>query len=73
MPLMLMVCFIKKTWALFGDIGVLSLHQRKSLSVGDGGMILTDNKLIDKLHLILRSFGHEELSYNYRMTELLEH
>ena len=59
----------KKHAGTFGDIGVLSLHQRKSLSVGDGGMILTDNKLIAQKLRKLRSFGHEELSYNYRMTE----
>ena len=53
----------------FGDISVLSLHQRKSLSVGDGGVVCTDNKdLHDKIYR-LRSFGHQELSYNYRMTE----
>ena len=32
-------------------------------------MILTDNKLIAQKLRKLRSFGHEELSYNYRMTE----
>ena len=53
----------------FGLISVYSLHQRKSLSVGDGGVICTDDpKIFDSLHR-LRSFGHEELSYNYRMTE----
>jgi len=32
----------------FGDIGVFSLHQRKSLCVGDGGMIVTKKKSIEK-------------------------
>tara|TARA_A100001015_G_C15021922_1_gene728457 strand:- start:649 stop:1839 length:1191 start_codon:yes stop_codon:yes gene_type:complete len=53
----------------FGDIGVFSLHQRKSLCVGDGGIIVTKNKSIEKKIRKLRSFGHNELSYNYRMTE----
>ena len=53
----------------FGDVGVFSLHQRKSLCVGDGGIIVTKNKLIEKKIRKLRSFGHNELSYNYRMTE----
>ena len=53
----------------FGALSVFSLHQRKSLSVGDGGIICTDNEEIrDKIYR-LRSFGDSELSYNYRMTE----
>ena len=53
----------------FGDISVFSLHQRKSLSVGDGGILCTDNDDIAEKVFRLRSFGHKELSYNYRMTE----
>jgi perosamine synthetase len=53
----------------FGDISVFSLHQRKALSVGDGGVICTsNNKLAERIRR-LRSFGDGELSYNYRMTE----
>jgi len=53
----------------FADISVFSLHQRKNLSVGEGGIVFSKNKeLADKIGK-LRSFGHEELSYNYRMTE----
>ena len=53
----------------FGLISVFSLHQRKALSVGDGGVVCTNNQgIYDKIRQ-LRSFGHEELSYNYRMTE----
>jgi perosamine synthetase len=53
----------------FGDIGVFSLHQRKSLSVGDGGVLITNNSGINEKVFRLRSFGHDELSFNYRMTE----
>lgn len=52
-----------------GDIAVFSLHQRKSLSVGDGGIICTNNESIAQRLRRLRSFGDVELSYNYRMTE----
>jgi len=53
----------------FGDAGVFSLHQRKNLSVGDGGMvIMKDLEILRKIKR-LRSFGDTELSYNYRMTE----
>ena len=53
----------------FGDVSVFSLHQRKSLSVGDGGVVCTDDSGLYESIRRLRSFGHEELSYNYRMTE----
>lgn len=52
-----------------GRIGVLSMHQRKALPVGDGGIILTQDKAIYEKIYRLRSFGDEELSYNYRMSE----
>ena len=53
----------------FGTIGVFSFHQRKNLPVGDGGICVTRSfSLADKIRR-LRSFGHHELSYNYRMTE----
>jgi perosamine synthetase len=53
----------------FGKISVFSLHQRKTLSVGDGGVVCTDDDEIANKIFQLRSFGNEELSYNYRMTE----
>jgi len=53
----------------FGAISVFSLHQRKALSVGDGGILCTnDEKIFNKIRR-LRSFGDDELSYNYRMSE----
>ena len=52
-----------------GDIGVASLHQRKSISVGDGGIVTTNQSDIYQKIYKLRSFGDHELSYNYRMTE----
>ena len=52
-----------------GDIGVFSMHQRKALSAGDGGVVTTDDPEINEKIYRLRSFGHNQLSYNYRMTE----
>ena len=53
----------------FSDISVFSLHQRKALSVGDGGLVCTNRgELAEEIHK-LRSFGSKSLSYNYRMTE----
>ena len=53
----------------FGDISVFSLHQRKALSVGDGGVVCTSNENYYNKIYKLRSFGDNDLSYNYRMTE----
>ena len=53
----------------FGDLGVFSLHQRKAISTGDGGILCTDDAALAEKVRRLRSFGHSELSYNYRMTE----
>ena len=58
----------KKT-GTFSDISVFSLHQRKNLPVGDGGICLTSNDALREKIYRLRSFGSDELSYNYRMTE----
>jgi len=52
-----------------GDVGVFSMHQRKALSAGDGGIVTTNDPEINEKIYRLRSFGHEQLSYNYRMTE----
>lgn len=53
----------------FGLMGVFSLHQRKAISTGDGGIICTDDAEVARKIWHLRSFGDAELSYNYRMTE----
>ena len=53
-----------------GHIGVFSLQQKKNLSTGDGGLVVTDNEEYADAIRRLRTFGHAELSYNYRMTEI---
>jgi len=53
-----------------GHIGVFSLQQKKCLSTGDGGLVVTDDEAYATAIRQYRSFGHAELSYNYRMTEL---
>lgn len=58
-----------KRLGTFGDMSVFSLHQRKAVSVGDGGIVCTDNEVFASLIHRLRSFGDAELSYNYRMSE----
>ena len=53
----------------YGDIGVFSLHQRKNLPSGEGGILVCKKEKINKRIYQLRSFGSKELSFNYRMTE----
>jgi len=53
----------------FGAAGVFSLHQRKAVSTGDGGIITTEDEVICAQLRRMRSFGSDRLSYNYRMTE----
>jgi dTDP-4-amino-4,6-dideoxygalactose transaminase len=53
----------------FSDISVFSLHQRKNLSCGEGGVVICKDNFFAKNIYHLRSFGSKELSYNYRMTE----
>jgi dTDP-4-amino-4,6-dideoxygalactose transaminase len=61
--------FNKKKIGNFSDIAVFSCHQRKNLSAGEGGLIISKNKSLDNRIYKLRSFGDQKLSYNYRMTE----
>lgn len=44
----------------FGDIGCFSFHPRKSISTGEGGMLVTKDENIDKLVSCLRDHGAEK-------------
>lgn len=61
-----------------GDVGVYSFNGNKIMTTGGGGMIVSDNEdLIRKAkHLITQAksdelyYTHDEIGYNYRMTNL---
>ena len=62
----------------FGDLGCFSFHAAKTITMGEGGAVLTnDDRLCDRLRL-LRSHGmregqrywHDLVGYNYRLTNL---
>lgn len=53
-----------------GDIGIFSFQQRKNLSLGEGGILVTDNPALATKLQGLRSFGDAPLAYNYRMSEI---
>ena len=62
----------------FGDVSCFSFYANKTITTGEGGMVLTDNdKLAEKLKRLRnlgfvpqRRFYHEELGYNFRMTNI---
>ncbi len=68
----------KKKCGSFGDISTLSFYTNKHITTGEGGMILTDNLQIaqrcKKLRNLFfdnkRRFYHEEIGWNYRMSNL---
>lgn len=62
----------------FGDFGSFSLHPRKAISSGEGGVLVTNNEHYDKAIKILRNHGTDiindkmdfaEFGFNYRMTD----
>lgn len=62
----------------FGDLSTFSFYPNKHITTGEGGMIVTDDEALAKYCASLRNlcflpqrrFVHEELGYNYRLTNL---
>ncbi|CAE7637377.1 rfbE [Symbiodinium pilosum] len=63
----------------FGDISTMSFYPNKHITTGEGGMVLCDDpELADRCRRLRnlcfdpkkRRFVHEELGWNYRMTNL---
>lgn len=59
-----------------GDIGVFSFYGNKLMTTGEGGICVTDDQALAERMRRLRSHGqtrrywHEELGWNYRLTNL---
>jgi dTDP-4-amino-4,6-dideoxygalactose transaminase len=62
-----------------GDMGCFSFHPRKSITTGEGGMIVTDSEELARRIALLRSHGgvrgetyfrFEMAGFNYRMSDL---
>lgn len=61
-----------------GDISAFSLYGNKTITTGEGGMILSDNEeLIEKINIYKdqgkskdNPYWHEIVGYNYRMTNI---
>jgi perosamine synthetase len=61
----------------FGDVSIFSFYPNKQITTGEGGMVLTNNKELDDRSKSYRNlcfgndrFIHEELGFNYRMTNM---
>lgn len=62
----------------FGDISIFSFYSNKHITTGEGGMVVTDDAQLAERCRSLRNlcfkpekrFVHEELGWNYRMTNL---
>ena len=62
----------------FGDISIFSFYPNKHVTTGEGGMIVTDDLALAEKCKSLRNlcfkpekrFVHDELGFNYRMTNL---
>lgn len=61
-----------------GDISIFSFYPNKHVTTGEGGMVLTDHEVLAKKCRSMRNlcfkperrFVHDELGWNYRMTNL---
>lgn len=62
----------------FGDISTFSFYPNKHITCGEGGMVLTNNDELSERCTLIRNlffspqkrYIHEELGYNFRMTNL---
>lgn len=67
-----------KACGSFGDISIFSFYPNKHITTGEGGMIMTDDDALAAKCRSLRNlcfnpekrFVHDELGFNYRMTNL---
>lgn len=72
------VKFRGKPVAGFGDVGCLSFYADKTMTTGEGGMVLTNNDDLAEKCVILLNQGrmkrgwyfHEKIGYNFRLTDL---
>jgi perosamine synthetase len=70
--------YYNKQCGSFGDISTFSFYPNKHITTGEGGMILTDDDDLAKKCRELRNlcfipprrFIHEEMGWNFRMTNL---
>lgn len=71
--------YANRSCGTIGDLGCYSFHPRKSITTGEGGMIVTNNELFAKRIQVLRSHGgvrgdyylrFDEAGFNYRLSDI---
>jgi perosamine synthetase len=71
--------FKHKKAGSFGDVGAFSFHGSKTLTTGEGGMLVTNNEDVDRRCLFLRDHGRDEsgkmfwnteVGYKYKMSSM---
>lgn len=70
--------FDGKSVGSFGEVGCYSFYGNKIITTGEGGMCVTADEELDRRMRVLRDHGmnkskrywHDEVGYNYRMTNL---
>ncbi len=70
--------YFDKAIGSFGDVSIFSFYPNKNITTGEGGMIVTDDEDIAHKCRSLRNlcfepakrFYHNELGFNYRMTNV---
>ncbi len=62
---------------ILGDVSAFSFYGNKTLTTGEGGILLTnDDRVASKVRLLMNQafktprFQHDELGFNYRMTNI---
>jgi perosamine synthetase len=68
----------KRNCGSFGNISIFSFYANKHITTGEGGMVLTDDAYLAERSRSLRNlcfkkekrFIHDELGYNFRMTNI---
>lgn len=59
-----------------GHVGIFSFYPTKNITTGEGGIITTNDDEVSRKSRLIRDHGqarkyvHEELGYNYRMTNI---
>jgi perosamine synthetase len=62
----------------FGDMGILSYYGNKTITCGEGGMVLTESAELAKAAYLLKNYGrerkglfvHETIGFNFSFTDL---
>ncbi|OGR30837.1 MAG: hypothetical protein A2139_14750 [Desulfobacca sp. RBG_16_60_12] len=70
--------FYGKKLGTLGKVGIFSFYGNKTITTGEGGMVVTDSESVSESVRLLRGQGqsksrrywHIVVGYNYRMTEL---